>query len=276
MSEDGVEPSQATVGLTLPARAENVTLVRHALAGLAAALDADESAVADLKTIVTEACMNVCTHAYDGEEGPLEVRAWGDQSSLTVRIRDQGAGIRPTADNGRKSLRLGLPLIAALTSDFEIKGGPGRGTEVRMSISLQPGADGALPTVAEPVASPTGTEIDVPAGQFVGPILSRVVSMTATRANFSIDRLSDAVLLSDALATNSPQDFDDGTARISIEQQAQEFMLRVGPLVKGSGQRFLERLMIPEIGASLEALADETEVESVDGHDYVRLRICAG
>ena len=45
--------------LTLPAEAENVTLVRHALAGLAESLGMGENAIADLKTVVTEACMNV-------------------------------------------------------------------------------------------------------------------------------------------------------------------------------------------------------------------------
>lgn len=275
VSGPGLETSEATVGLSLPARAENVAVVRHALAGLAIALGAEESAVADLKTIVTEACMNVCIHAYEGDLGLLEVRAWSDGPNLTVQVRDEGAGIRPIADNSRHSLRLGLPLIAALASGFEIKGGPGKGTEVRMTVDLRPSLDGAAPAPPAVAQTPGATAIDVPAGEFVGPILSRVVSMTATRANFSIDRLSDAVLLSDAVATHSPDDFRSGVARITIEQSGPEFALRIGPLLDGSGQRFLERLTIPEIGASLESLADETAVESVDGSDYIRLRICA-
>ena len=57
--------AEARVEFSLPARAENVPLVRHALAGLAEALEMDPAEVADLKTVVTEACMNVVVHAYE-------------------------------------------------------------------------------------------------------------------------------------------------------------------------------------------------------------------
>ena len=52
--------------MLLPARAENVAVVRHALAGLAEEIGMDEAGIADLKTVVTEACMNVVAHAYAG------------------------------------------------------------------------------------------------------------------------------------------------------------------------------------------------------------------
>ena len=62
--------SEARVEFSLPAQAENVPLVRHALAGLAEALEMEPAEVADLKTVVTEACMNVVVHAYEhGEAG---------------------------------------------------------------------------------------------------------------------------------------------------------------------------------------------------------------
>ena len=114
-------------------------LIRHALAGLAEALEMEPTEVADLKTVVTEACMNVVLHAYeDDETGPLEVDAWPEDDCLVVDVRDYGAGIRPLADVERTSLRLGLPLIAALTRSFEISGAPGRGTPVRMKVPAGP------------------------------------------------------------------------------------------------------------------------------------------
>ena len=262
------------VGLRLPAKPENVALVRHALAGLAAALGAEEGTIADLKTVVTEACMNVCLHAYTDGDGPLDVRAWGENGTITVRIRDEGAGIRPIADDGRKSLRLGLPLIAALTSDFEIRRAPERGTQIRLTLPLAgaPGPEQELPAPS----APSATEIDVPAGEFVGPILSRVVSMTATKANFSIDRLSDAVLLSDALSTHTPSAYLGGTARVSISQRESEFELRIGPLVAGGGEDLVEHLSIPGIGVSLTALADEVSVETLGEADYVCVSLSGG
>src|SRR4051794_41807358 len=87
-----------TTGLqmSLPARAENVAVVRHALAGLAERLGMDEGSLADLKTVVTEASMNVVVHAYAGmEPGPLEIEAESAGEGLTVIIRGHGSGIRP-------------------------------------------------------------------------------------------------------------------------------------------------------------------------------------
>src|SRR5918994_2241370 len=123
--------------MSLPAKAENVAVVRHALAGLAERLGMDEASLADLKTVVTEACMNVVVHAYAGTEpGPLEIEAESDFDGLTVLIRDHGSGIRPRPDVERPSLRIGLTLIAALSSSFEIKGGADKGTEIRMHVPL--------------------------------------------------------------------------------------------------------------------------------------------
>src|SRR4029077_6099582 len=112
---DSLTMSEKPEGLqiTLPARAESVALVRHALTGLAEEIGMDEPGLADLKTVVTEACMNVVVHAYQGQPGPLNVEATPDSSGLTVVVRDQGAGIRPQVATERDSLRLGLSLIAA-------------------------------------------------------------------------------------------------------------------------------------------------------------------
>ena len=58
-----------------PARAENVIVVRQAVAGLGEALGLTDQRVDDLKTVVSEACNNVVLHAYEGEPGPLDVSA---------------------------------------------------------------------------------------------------------------------------------------------------------------------------------------------------------
>ena len=68
------------VRLTMPARAEGVGVVRQALAGMADALAFDAAVVADMKMAVTEACTNVVVHAYDGEEGTLEVEMLADDA----------------------------------------------------------------------------------------------------------------------------------------------------------------------------------------------------
>jgi serine/threonine-protein kinase RsbW len=266
--------AQARVEFALPARAENVPLVRHALAGLAEAVEMDPSEIADLKTVVTEACMNAVVHAYQGEEqaGPLEIEAGRNGTSLVVTVRDFGHGIRPLADVEQRSLRLGLPLIAALTDSFEISATPGGGTTVTMKIPLTAAAEDErdLPETDDE------TRINVPAGELLAPVLSRVISMFAARADLSIDEVSDAVLLSDAISAQGPDGFPDGTARIAVSEDHGAFDVRIGPLGAGGGQRLLDGLRIPGLDASLEALADEVRVEDEPEGDVLALRIGRG
>ena len=265
--------AEARVEFSVPARAGNVPLIRHALAGLAEALEMKPSEVADLKTVVTEACMNVVVHAYGEDEvGVLEVDAWAEGDCLAVSVRDYGAGIRPLADVEHRSLRLGLPLIAALTRSFVIEGEPGHGTEVRMMIPFAPSTNGGT---AAPAAGDEA-KINLPAGELLAPILARVISRFATRADFSVDELSDAVLLSDALSAGDRDRFPDGTARIAVTEESDSFELRVGPLGEGGGRRLLDGMRIPSLDASLEALADEVRIDPVDEGELLAIRLRRG
>lgn len=113
-------PSAADCALRLamPARPENVPVVRHALTGIATALHLDARAVENLRLAVTEACTNVVRHAYGGADGPLEVCVRSDADAVTVEIRDHGPGIRPTTASS--SLGIGLPLIAGVCDALRI------------------------------------------------------------------------------------------------------------------------------------------------------------
>jgi serine/threonine-protein kinase RsbW len=126
------------VRLELPARPEGVGVVRQALVGVADGLALDGAVLADAKMAVTEACTNAVVHAYDDRSGRLDVEMFADDHALTVVVRDKGSGIQPRANRtGTTALGLGLPLIAALSDAFEVRGGPGIGTEVRMSFTYE-------------------------------------------------------------------------------------------------------------------------------------------
>jgi serine/threonine-protein kinase RsbW len=139
---DGAVPSTSEevtatpdLELKLPARAENVAVIRHAFGGFAEALSVDEQTLADIKLAVTEACTNVVIHAYeDDENGDLEVDASIDDLRLTVVIRDNGRGIVPRPDS--PGLGLGLPLIATLAETLELGKDRADHTEVRMTFRL--------------------------------------------------------------------------------------------------------------------------------------------
>ncbi len=124
------------LSIALPAKAENVWIVRHLLARFGREHGMTEPGIGDLMTIVTEACMNVVAHAYGGGDGRLQVEAQPRRGVLTVCVRDFGGGIRPLADLEGRGGGLGLTLIAALTESFEIRHARGGGTEIRMRMPL--------------------------------------------------------------------------------------------------------------------------------------------
>jgi serine/threonine-protein kinase RsbW len=141
--------------LVMPARPEGVGVVRQALAGVADALDFDASVLADMKMAVTEACTNVVVHAYD-DEGMIEVEMLAGEDGLTIVVRDHGTGIQPRpARSGAAALGLGLPLIAALSDAFELRGSAGVGTEVRMTFAYARESD---PAEVNPVTGTIGND----------------------------------------------------------------------------------------------------------------------
>jgi anti-sigma regulatory factor (Ser/Thr protein kinase) len=260
--------------MRLPARAENVAVVRHALAGLAEQIGMDETGVADLKTVVTEACMNVVVHAYPGESGPLTVEAEPDTEGLTVTVSDSGSGISPQAESERASLKLGLSLIAALSSSFSISGGLDRGTEVMMRLPLleRGGADSDGAREKAPIPEVAGTEIAVGRAELLEPVLARMVGALVARRDLPVDRVSDAVLITDAIAGAAPGRFADGCVRLGLGESGDGLELRLGPMEKGAAGEIRRELDVPEIGGSLEALADEFVIEESEDGDYLIVR----
>ncbi|HEU4904967.1 MAG TPA: ATP-binding protein [Solirubrobacterales bacterium] len=262
--------------MVLPAKSENVAVIRHALAGLAEEIGMDEPGLADLKTVVTEACMNVVVHAYRGEPGPLGVDAKPDPGGLTVVVRDEGVGIRPQAESERDSPRLGLSLIAALSSSFSISGGLDQGTEITMRVPLEGGgANGGGDTVEIKPYPADRTEMVVDRSDLLAPVLARVVGALAARRDLSVDRVSDAVLVTDAIAGAAPDRFEDGRVRLGLDERDGGIDLRLGPLEEGAAERIRSDLDVPDVGGSLEKLADELTVEQSDDGEYLIIRFAA-
>jgi serine/threonine-protein kinase RsbW len=121
------------IRLTLPARPENVAVVRHALGAFSEELDLPQAVTDDMRLAVTEACTNVVRHAYDGDEGTIDVVVRPRGGALEVTVEDSGRGIGPSPDTSGPGL--GLPLIAALADRLEIERSAGAGSRLIMSFS---------------------------------------------------------------------------------------------------------------------------------------------
>lgn len=124
-----------TVRLTIPARAEYITLGRLALTGLARARLVPEDALADLKVALSEACSNVVRHAYrDGRDGVVEIRYDLAPDRIAIEVSDDGIGFEEMLEEADDELSeggLGIAIIKALSEEFEV-GERADGTGVRL------------------------------------------------------------------------------------------------------------------------------------------------
>ena len=113
-----------TVRLTIPAKAEYITLGRLALTGLARARLVPEEALADLKVALSEACSNVVRHAYrDGRNGVVEIRYDLAPDRITIEVSDDGIGFEGRLEGVDDELSeggLGIAIIKALSEEFEV------------------------------------------------------------------------------------------------------------------------------------------------------------
>lgn len=111
----------------------------------------------------------------------------------------------------------------------------------------------------------------ISSGPLVGPVLSRVVGMLAARALCPIDRLDDALLITDAIAAHAPDYTLNGTVGVTVAADPHGLTLRVGPLRANGAQELLAAAELPGVGNVLERVADE--VEGGRGADGEELRV---
>jgi hypothetical protein len=111
--------------------------------------------------------------------------------------------------------------------------------------------------------------------ELVGPVLSRALTALAARHEITVDRISDAMLLSDQISAVAPRGFADGRVHLSIADRPEGVELKVGPMAYGAAADMRESLSLPEIGGSLETLADEIRTETDGDGEYLVVAIAA-
>lgn len=126
-------PRTADVHLSLPARAENVAVVRHVMGAFGDAFDYPSDTMEDVRLAVTEACTNVVRHAYEGDEGLIDVHVRPTPERLEVTVADTGRGIAASTD--REGPGFGLPMIATLADTLEIDRTVHAGSRIAMSFN---------------------------------------------------------------------------------------------------------------------------------------------
>ena len=117
------------------------------------------------------------------------------------------------------------------------------------------------------------TQVSIAAGPLVGPVLRRVVGMFAARADLPLDRLDDAVLVADLVASRAPAHVANATVDVALTSSPRSIDLRVGPLRVGGGQALVVDAAVPGVGNVIEQLADELSVTPEGDTEYLHVRL---
>jgi len=137
----------ARVRLTIPAKAEFISLGRLALTGLSHVRQLPDETLADLKLALTEACTNSVRHAYPDDGGAVEIVYELEADRLVIEVADDGRGFEysaPASDEQESDEQdlveggLGIAIIQAISDEFELRErSEGQGSRLRFVKFLQ-------------------------------------------------------------------------------------------------------------------------------------------
>jgi len=85
-----------------------------------------------------------------------------------------------------------------------------------------------------------GIRLDLACGPLLAPALARTVGALGARADLTLDRLDDAVLVADAVGHGAAGEAVDDRLPVRVETRPGALVLRVGPLRDGGARRLLE------------------------------------
>src|SRR4051812_2062888 len=115
--------------------AEEVSRIRHAITAYACSQGMHPEVVQDVAIAVSEVVSNAVVHAYpaDGDGGCITVMATVNGDEVTIRVVDDGIGLRPRSDS--PGAGLGLALAGSVARRMVVERPARGGTEVRMTFA---------------------------------------------------------------------------------------------------------------------------------------------
>lgn len=134
--------------MVFPARSQNESFARTAIAAFVSVLDPTVEEINDIKAAVSEAVTNCIVHAYGDTDtlGTIDVTARIlSDNSVYIRIKDKGCGIadikqakQPLFTTCAKGERagLGFAVMESFTDKLNVYSKVDRGTTVTMSKRL--------------------------------------------------------------------------------------------------------------------------------------------
>ncbi|MCL6631258.1 MAG: anti-sigma F factor [Alicyclobacillus herbarius] len=133
--------------LQFPARSENESLARVAVASFAAQLDPTMEQLTELKTAVSEAVTNAIIHGYEDCPGEVRIECSIREGVVEIVVEDDGVGIADIAQakqplyTSRPELErsgMGITIMENFVDELVIESIPEHGTKVRMRKRMVP------------------------------------------------------------------------------------------------------------------------------------------
>ena len=144
MEDKRMETKKEHLRLELDSLSQNEEFARVVTAVFMSRLNPTLEEIDDVKTAVSEAVTNAVIHGYKGEAGTIymDIKAQsGEETSLTVCVRDAGIGIPDvkqamepmyTTDTSGERSGMGFSFMEAFMDQVQVESEPGRGTLVTM------------------------------------------------------------------------------------------------------------------------------------------------
>jgi anti-sigma regulatory factor (Ser/Thr protein kinase) len=125
----------ASLNHSYPASPASVPRARKAVGAFAARAGVDGEQLEGIRLVVSEAVSNAVLHAYDDEQGQIQVTAAVVPGELWVLIADEGHGLRAERTDNR-GLGLGLGWMAQFSDGLTLLTRSSGGLEVRLRFDL--------------------------------------------------------------------------------------------------------------------------------------------
>jgi serine/threonine-protein kinase RsbW len=100
-------------------------------------------------------------------------------------------------------------------------------------------------------------------------VAGRVIGVLAARAQLPLDRVNDAVLLTDAICAHAQGHVVGDRITLSIGTAPERLELRVGPLRPSGASALVAQATLPEAGNVVQQLATVTEIRRASAGEYL-------
>ncbi len=131
------------VSIVFPAKSENESFARSAVAAFCAQIDPTLEELSDMRTAASEAVTNAIVHAYKDDgvgEITLKLQLY-EPRTLKITVKDRGCGIEDiplamtplySGDPSGERGGMGFSIMESFTDDLKVVSGVGKGTTVTM------------------------------------------------------------------------------------------------------------------------------------------------